>query len=414
MIYRNEALETLAAVMGTIEDPRDNRGKLHRLIDILILAVIGLLWGHTDFTNMCVELRYREEILTEVLGLPNGIPSHDTFSAIFSIINPGEFLECFIQWLGIYAKTTGSQIAIDGKAVRAACDKVHKKQAPYLVNAFVTDMGICIGQIRVGEKTNEIRGIPELLDWLDLDGATVTIDAIGCQREIAEKIVKMRGDFVLPAKENQPTLHSDILLEMQTQIAHREFSIEYAKELSGRTRAKVPPNLNPAFDMYVKTNNGHGRFERRSCYVLNDVSCVDLDLWPDVKSIGLVRRERLIIHRDENDNAISEEPSVEEVTYIMSRQMTAEEFACYVRGHWSVENCLHYVLDDWFREDRCTARIGYATENLGLLRKLVFNMMSLDPATAKMSKKAKQVYYRNDLDAVLRLIFEYTVGSENQ
>lgn len=145
--------------------------------------------------------------------------------------------------------------------------------------------------------------------------------------------------------------------------------------------------------------------------MLNNAACVDQTLWPYVKSIGLVRRERQVIHKDSDDNIIDETPSVEVQTYIMSTKMSAESFACYVRGHWSIENCLHWVLDDWLREDRCTARIGHATENLGLLRRLAYNLMSLDPAVAKKSKKAKQIYYRNDFDAVLRLLFEFTVDA---
>ena len=411
MIYRNASLNSLAQVFSDIEDPRDNRGKRHRLIDIFILAIIGCLWGHTDFTNMCVELKYKEALLTEKLGLLNGIPSHDCFSTVFAIIDPEEFLTCFIIWLGNLARKAGHHLAIDGKAVRAACDKVHRKKVPYLVNSFLSEFGICTGLIRVDEKTNEIKGIPELLEWLDLDGMVVTIDAIGCQKDIANQIILKGGKFILPAKENQANLHNDILLEMQTQIAEREFALEYAKKLSERTRQEEPAKLNEKFDQFVTFEKAHGRLERRSYYVLNDVACVDTDQWPHVSSIGLVRRERQVIHRDENDQIIDEESSNEIETYIMSCAMSAEEFACYVRSHWAIENCLHFVLDDWLREDRCTARIGHATENLGLLRRLVFNLMSLDPATEKMSKRAKQVYYRNDTDAVLRLLFEYSVDA---
>jgi predicted transposase YbfD/YdcC len=410
LIYRKESLNSLAQIFGRVDDPRDNRGKRHRLIDIFILAVIGMLWGHTDFTNMCIELKYHEAMLKERLGLPNGIPSHDRFSAAFSIIEPAVFLECFIEWLGNLARASGYHVAIDGKAVRAACDKVHKGKVPYLVNAFVTELGLCIGQLQIDEKTNEIKGIPELMKWLDLDGAVVTIDAIGCQREIAAQIIEKGGSFILPAKGNQPTLHSDILLEMQTQIAIKELEVVQAAERSKKARRKVEPEFNPDFDEFVRLNKGHGRIERRSCYVLNDVSCVDGSLWPHVQSIGLIRRERLIIHRDENGNVIDEEFSDETETYIMSLKMNAETFACHVRDHWKIENSLHWVLDDWAREDRCTARIGHATENLGALRRLVYNLMSLDRNTEKMSKRAKQVYYRNDIDAVFRLLFEYVPG----
>lgn len=160
------------------------------------------------------------------------------------------------------------------------------------------------------------------------------------------------------------------------------------------------------FAEYVDINHGHGRIERRSYYVYNGNSDIDKELWPYVQSIALVKRERSIIRRDKDGNIIDGQPSIEYQTYIMSRHMRAEELACYVRGHWKIENSLHWVLDDYFREDRCTSRIKHATENLGLLRKLLINLAKLDPNTAKMSWKAKGVYYRNNLDAVTRLLFE--------
>jgi predicted transposase YbfD/YdcC len=405
MRYKNESLNSLARIFEAIEDPRCDKGKLHRLTDILILSVYGVLWGHTDFVNMAKDLRYSERFFTELLDLRNGVPSHDTFSAVFSVIDPNEFLECFITWIVGIARANGKHVAIDGKALRAACDKVHGGRVPYLVNAIIVDAGLCIGQIRIDEKTNEIKGIPELLDWLDLDGAVVTMDAIGCQRAITEKLAQKRADFVLPVKENQPDLHSDILLEMTTRIAEKDFAAERIKQAAAKGKT-LTVGEDPLFDEYVCMDKGHGRIERRKYYVLNSNACVNAQLWPHVKSIGLVVRERQIIHRNKDDEIINEDPSVEQETYIMSKEMTAEEFGCYARGHWGIENSLHWVLDDFFREDRCTARKSHAAENLGLLRKFVFNMMNVDGNAKGMSKKAKQVYYRNDPNAVAKLILE--------
>lgn len=199
---------------------------------------------------MSADLKYKESYFTELLGLPNGIPSHDTFSAVFSVIDPCIFLESVLTWISEHAKTKGHQVAIDGKAVRATCDKVHKGKVLYLVNAFVVETGLCIGQLKIDKKTNEIKGIPDLLAWLDLQGATVTIDAIGCQRELAAKIVQKGADFVLPVKENRPTLHKDILLEMQTQIIQKEVEIELAQKRSQRTKEKVVPVFNENFDEF--------------------------------------------------------------------------------------------------------------------------------------------------------------------
>lgn len=410
MKYKFESLNTLAAIFGSIEDPRDNRGKRHKLLDIFIMTVFGLLWGHTDFTNMVIDLKYHEEYFTELLGLENGIPSHDTFSAAFSIINPAEFLECFIQWITDLSRPRGKHVAIDGKAIRAACEKVYRKKVPMLINAFMVDTGICIGQLRVEAKTNEIKGIPEFLDWLDLKGAVVTTDAIGCQKDITKMLLDKGADFVLPVKDNQENLHKDIKLEMDTVIAKQELEASAAGEYA-KKGIKIPMPYTDMLEVYQELDKCHSRIERRTYYVLNDASCVFKDEWPDVAGVGMVLRERLVIHRDEDKEIIDEQPTVETESYIISRQMSAEEFACFSRHHWMIENSLHWVLDDALREDRCTARKGHATENLGLMRKIIFNLLKLDSAVENMSVRAKQIYYRNNPDAVCRLLFEVVPGS---
>ena len=410
MDYKFEPLGTLAAIFGTIEDTRDNRGKRHRLLDIFILTVFGLLWGHTDFTNMAIDLKYKEEYFTELLGLENGIPSHDTFSAAFSIIDPAEFLECFIQWIVELTRAKGRHVAIDGKAVRAACEKVYRKKVPMLINALMVDTGICIGQLKVEAKTNEIKGIPDLLGWLDIEGAVVTTDAIGCQKEIVKIIVGKGADFVLPVKGNQSNMHKDIKLEMDTVIAAQRLEAEAAKKHAGKG-IKIETPLTDTLGIYQELDKGHSRIECRTYYVWNDPTCVCKEEWPEVAGVGVAIRERLVIHRDGEGEIIDEEPTVETETYIISREMGAEEFGCYARRHWAIENSLHWVLDDTLREDRCTARKGHATENLGLMRKIVYNLLKLDPAAQGMSVRAKQVYYRNNPDAICRLIFEVVPGA---
>ena len=411
MMYKYEPLNTLAAIFGTIEDPRDNRGKRHKLLDILILTIFGLLWGHTDFTNMVIDLKYKAEYFAELLGLENGIPSHDTFSAAFSVINPGEFLECFIQWIVELTRAKGNHVAIDGKAVRAACEKVYRKKVPVLINALMVETGICIGQLKVDAKTNEIKGIPDLLSWLDIEGAVVTTDAIGCQREIIKIIVGKGADFVLPVKDNQPNLHKDIKLEMDTTIAEQQAEAAAAKKYAEKG-IKIETPLTERLGIYQELDQGHSRIERRTYYVLNDPASIIKEEWPEVVAIGMAVRERLVIHRDEAGEIIDEKPTVETETYIISRHMSAEEFGCFSRRHWAIENSLHWVLDDAMREDRCTARKGHATENLGLMRKIIYNLLKLDPAVEGMSVRAKQVYYRNNPDAICRLIFEVIPGAK--
>ena len=413
MQYKFESLNTLAAIFCNIEDPRDNRGKRHKLLDIFILAVFGLLWGHTDFTNMVIELKYHEAYFTELLGLINGIPSHDTFSAAFSIINPSEFLECFIQWIVDLTCPKGKNVAIDGKAIRAACEKVYRKKVPMLINALMVDTGICIGQLRVEAKTNEIKGIPDLLDWLDLRGAVVTTDAIGCQKDITKIILGKGADFVLPVKDNQANLHKDIKLEMDTIIAEQQLEASAAKEYAEKG-IKIEMPLTDMLGIHQEFDKGHSRIERRTYYVLNDASCIFKDEWPDVAAVGMAVRERLLIHRDEDGEIMDEEPTVETETYIISRRMNVEEFACFSRHHWAIENSLHWVLDDALREDRCTARKGHATENIGLMRKIVYNLLKLDSDVQNMSVRAKQIYYRNNPDAVCRLLFEVIPGADKK
>jgi predicted transposase YbfD/YdcC len=402
MKYRYDSLTSLAEKLSSIDDPRADKGKRHRLIDVLILAIFGTLWGHTDFTNMARDLKYNECYFTELLGLKNGIPSHDTFSAVFGAINPAMFLESFELWIAETTTACGKHIAIDGKAVRAATAKIHNGNIPYIVNAFIVEMGLCIAQVKVDEKTNEIKGIPDILDWLDLSGSVVTIDAIGCQKEIVGKLVEKECDFVLPAKGNQPNLHSDIHLEMETKIAESEL----LKELRKKSTRPDAYKEDPLYSDYMQTNKDHGRIERRSYHVYNSDECIDKEAWPDVKSVGMVKRERMVIRRNAAGDIIDEAPSMETETYIMSRPMPAEEFACYVRGHWRIENSLHWILDDFFREDRCTARVGKATENLAMLRKIVLNIMKADRNAKGLSMKAKQIYYRNEPDALAKFLLE--------
>ena len=301
-------------------------------------------------------------------------------------------------------------MAIDGKAVRAACEKVYGKKVPVLINALVVDTGICVGQLKVEAKTNEIKGIPDLLGWLDVAGAVVTSDAIGCQKEIIKLLAGKGADFVLPVKDNQLNMHKDIQMEMETVIAEQRAEAAAARRYAERG-TKIETPLTDKLGAHQENDQGHSRIERRTYYTWGDPSSISKEEWPEVAGVGMVVRERLVVHRDENDEIIEERPTVEIETYMLSRHMSAEEFGCYARGHWAIENSLHWVLDDALREDRCTARIGHAKENLGLMRKIVYNMLKLDDAVQGMSVRAKQVYFRNNLDAVCRLVFEVVPGA---
>jgi predicted transposase YbfD/YdcC len=273
----------------------------------------------------------------------------------------------------------------------------------------MVDTGICIGQLRVETKKNEIKGIPDLLDWLDLEGAVVTTDAIGCQKDIIKKILGKGADFVLPVKDNQANLHKNIQLEMDTIIAEQHLEASLTKQYAEKgIEIKTP--ITDMLGIHQEFDKGHSRIECRTYYVWNDASCVFKKEWPDIAAVGMAVRERLLIHRGEDGEIIDEKPTIETETYIISKHMNAEEFACFSRHHWAIENSLHWVLDDALREDRCTARKGHATENLGLMRKIVYNLLKFDSDVQNMSVRAKQIYYRNNPDAVCRLLFEVVPG----
>ncbi len=197
---------------------------------------------------------------------------------------------------------------------------------------------------------------------------------------------------------------------MDTIIAQQQLEVSAAKEYAEKG-IKIAMPLTDMLGIHQEFDKGHSRIERRTYYVWNDTSCIFKDEWPDVAAVGMVFRERLVIHRGEDGEIIDEEPTVETQTYIISRPMDAEEFACFSRHHWAIENSLHWVLDDALREDRCTARKGHATENIGLMRKIVYNLLKLDSDVQNMSVRAKQIYYRNNPDAVCRLLFEIVPGA---
>lgn len=400
---------SIVQIFSSIEDRRHDRGKRHRLIDIFVLSIFGILWGHTDFVNMVDELKYHEDYFKDLLGLKHGIPSHDVFSAVFRIIDPEEFLTCFIQWIYSLIDVKDCHLCLDGKAIRAACDKVHNKNIPYIVNAYLVDYNLLIGQIKVDEKTNEIKGVPELLKYLDLKGVTVTLDAMGCQRSLCDTLVnEKKADYVIPAKANQENLQESIIDYFQTYLPDYKKEIELVNKYKKENISYTPNKIIRHISEYHSFSKAHGRLEDRNYYVSDDISFIDKNKWPTVKAIAYTCHKREIISKDENDEIIDdkEKSSVEIHAYILSRVMDAQEFASYVRGHWSIENSLHYVLDVFFDEDLSTSKKNHTLTNLSLLRKTIFNLINLDPIAKKKSKKAAINYFRNKPEAVIDLLFK--------
>lgn len=382
-------MENLFEIFNEIEDPRDNRGKKHKLIHVIILAIYGILCGFEDFTNMSYFLKKREKELIETFDLLNGVPSHDTFSAVFRILDPKKFMELFIEWTKrlVVNKVNkdGKHIAIDGKAVKSATDKANNGNIPYIVSAFLTDIGISIGQCKVDDKSNEITAIPDLLNLITIEDATITIDAIGTQTKIVDTIISKKGHYCLSVKENQKVLYQDI-------HDYFAYAIEDDEEKENITS-------------YETIEKGHGRIEKRRYYVSKRVDFInDKNKWKNLSSIGYVIQQR----------TINGSTSIEYHYYIMDKVLNASEFAKFTRNHWQIENNLHWVLDVIFNEDHSTAKTGNSIENISIIRKMVFNLTKLDPEMSKKTTKKKMIDYMYDLSLFERLIFEVLPAAQNE
>ncbi len=373
--------KTFIEIFENLEDPRDNRGKIYPLIDILLLALYGVLAGFSDFTNMSYYLKKREAELSEEFGLSKGVPSHDVFSDVFRVIDIEKFMALFVEWTkNLALAKTGQHIAIDGKAVRAAAKKAENGNIPYVLSAFMCGCGISIGQKEVGEKTNEIPEIPKLLDLIDITDCTVTIDAIGTQKDIMDKIIDKGGHFCLQLKKNQRAAFEDVDL--------------FFRDLEEKNKEDFQK-----LSSYTETAKDHGRIEGREYYTFADTEEIKRMLgarWEHVKCIGMARLTRTI-----------GEAATREVHYhLLDVETAAEKYMELAKGHWEIENSLHWVLDIHFQEDASTANSGNAISNLALLRKIAFNFTKLDPAMKKKTTKQKMIDFMTDIQFFKKLVFE--------
>ena len=360
-----------------LEDPRDIRGKKYKLIDILIMTIYGLLCGLKDFTNIADFMKLKEDYFTELLNLENGTPSHDCLSDVFAAIDSKKFMEIFIEWTKEIVKNkTGKNISIDGKAIKSATDKINNSSIPYIVSAFIGEIGLSIGQVKVDDKSNEITAIPDLLDLLEIDGATITIDAIGTQEEIVNKIVNKRGHYVLPVKDNQKELKKQIKSQFDS------YNNLYGNKdiLNKKTLEK-----------------DHGRIEKREYFLCYDVSKIkDKIKWKTVKAIAYTK-----VSRTSND-----ETSVTENYYIIDYKISIEKLIETIRDHWNIECGLHWKLDVILDEDHSRNRIENSISNLSIMRKLIFNLASLDNSFGKVPLQKKLTRYMLDFKNIEKLIFE--------
>jgi predicted transposase YbfD/YdcC len=363
-----------------IEDPRLERTRLHKIGDILFIAVCATLSGANAFTAMAEFGHSKLLWLKKYLELPNGIPSHDTFRNVFIAIKPEAFTECFMSWVKVLNVPVKNKIvAIDGKTSRASGSKTKGKKALHTVSAWVTEVNLVLGQVITEEKSNEITAIPVLLRMLELSGAIVTIDAMGCQKEIAMEVRERGADYVLQAKGNQEHLEEDII-----------DAFAATDEASDQGRGEQ------AVDVFETNDCKHGREEYRRCEAMPvPKSLRNLNEWKDLTSICRVTR----IYEEKGE-------SKSEVRYfISSLSAGAKRLAQAVRGHWGVENGLHWVLDMAFDDDRNRTLEGDAPENLATLRRWVLSLLRQDKSRKGgiESKRLQMGWNERYLEAILGL-----------
>jgi predicted transposase YbfD/YdcC len=353
-----------------MDDPRSQVNRLHLLVDVIVISILGVLAGADGPLAIARWANAQEQWLKRYLRLPNGVPSRDTIRRVLQSLKPSAFQQCFAAWLSsLHERPTTEkdqpdesprQIALDGKCLRRSHAHGRGLGAMYLVSAWATEQGIALGQLAVEEKSNEITAIPQLLDQLDLTGAVVTIDAAGCQRNIADEIIAGDGDYVLALKGNQETLHRDVT-DLFAQLLERDF-------------ADTPVSR------HEEHEHGHGRTEERHYYQISvPAEFPQREKWTGLKTFGLAIRR----------NIAGGKETIEHRYYISSLARHGRRFAGCVRGHWSIENKLHWVLDMTFREDESRVRERCLADNLGWLRRLALTLLKQHPGKDSIAMKRR-------------------------
>jgi predicted transposase YbfD/YdcC len=347
----------LNTVFSTLTDPRSHINKLHLLNDILLIGIVSVLCGAETWKHMVQFAKSKESFFRKFLTLPNGIPSEDTINRVFSSIDPLEFEQCFMDWISsISTLTTGQVIAIDGKTIRGA--KSHgTKSAIHMVSAWACDNNLVLGQVKVDAKSNEITAIPKLLEILDIKDSIITIDAMGCQKDIATKIIDNDANYILAVKENQASLLENV-------------KDEFLFSKNKTTHTTVEGN--------------HGRIETRVCTVITDFQHVETDSnWTNLKSVIRIESIREFKNSDKpNENAVR--------YYISSCKLEPKDFQQAIRSHWAIENKLHWVLDVAFNEDASRKRNKNAAQNYSILLKIALNLLK-NEKTEKQGIKGKRL-----------------------
>ena len=358
MSASNDCPVSLLHHFTDLKDPRSERTRLHGLLDMVGLTLCAVVSGADAWTEVEAYGNEKCEWLETFLDLPEGIPSHDTLGRVFDALDPEAFQQCFLNWMqAVVGASHGKLIAIDGKTLRRSFDTAKGKSAMHLVSAWASANHMLLGQQAVCEKSNEITAIPELLQMLDLHGALVTIDAMGCQKKICADIVAGGGDYVLAVKENQPSLHADV---------QQVFLDGLEEDFEGLEHG-----------YHHTTTKAHGRTERRHYHqvkVPKELAAKHSE-FAKLRTLGMVYSERQV-----GDGPVASETRF----YISSKELNVRTFAHAVRSHWSIENNLHWVLDVAFQEDACRVRKDHAPANFGLIRRIALTLLKRAPNPRKV------------------------------
>jgi predicted transposase YbfD/YdcC len=376
---REELTASILGYFARVPDPRVERTRLHSLTDILALSLCAVICGADSFCAIEEFGHARKEWLQTFLRLRHGIPTHDTLGRVFAALDAEALGEAFRRWVVAVARLTkGEVVAIDGKTLRRSFDEAGSSAFVHMVSAWASNNGVVLGQVKTEEKSNEITAIPRLLKLLELKGCLVTIDAMGCQKQIAAEIQGRGADYLLAVKDNQPTLSAEIAMILE------------------HCRRDAPAY---GADFHETRNTGHGRSEIRRCWTTDMVESLSQQGdWPGLRSLVMI----------ESDRTVAGTTSTERRHYISSRrELSAEKALEAARLHWGIENQLHWVLDVVFREDDCRVRAGNAAENFAVMRHLALNLLK-SLKDIKLSVRLRRMRAAWNQDFLLQVLTAHT------